>query len=437
MTRTARVSVPLKAVVGLFLQRQHLLRPRQVQLTPRRLTAFANDTGGIQMDSINVVDRAHYLTLWSRFGVYDRAALDRLVYRRRLLFEYWAHAACLIPREHFTAWRRAMLDYSTRSRAWGGWLKKNRKVVAEVERAITERGPLGNADFVEGKPRAGGWWSWKPATHALDYLWMSGRTTIASRVHFQKRFDLLERVLPDALEVEALSAPAFRRWHLRQSFHALGAATDADVRRYLTFPRAAALEHRRTLAEALESGEVVEIGVETARGVPAGKARWFALASDVPELRIAAARRTPPARGTTLLTPFDSALWYRERAERLFGFSYRIEVYTPGPKRVHGYYVLPIFHDGHLIGRVDAKAHRAERWLEVKHVHLEPWFAAGLAPPVPGWAPVDREAALAGLAEALESLASFVGAERTQLGRVSPRELKPELQAALNHFRKR
>ena len=130
------------------------------------------------------------------------------------------------------------------------------------------------------------------------------------------------------------------------------------------------------------------------------------------------------SRGTTLLSPFDSLLWHRERVERLFGFSYRIEVYTPGPKRVHGYYTLPILHDGQLIGRVDAKAHRSERRLAVRGIHFERWFATGGLPPGAAWGPVDRDAALAGLADALWSLARFAGADRVNLGRVVPRRLR-------------
>ena len=406
------ISFPLRAVAALFLERQHLRAPRRRRLTERNLVRFASDTGGIQLDSINVIDRAHYLTVWSRFGTYDRRLLDRLVYERRALFEYWAHAACLVPAAHFNPWRRAMLDYSLRSRAWGKWLKKNVALVARVEAEIAARGPLGNADFKEGGPRrAGGWWNWKPATHALDYLWMTGRTSIHSRVHFQKRFDLAPRVMGEALAGEPPSAEEFRRWHLRRSLHAMGAATATDLRMYLTFPRMEMAERRRTLAEAMADGEVVEIAVA---GTP-----WFALAADLPALRAAAGRKAP-ARGTTILSPFDSFLWHRERTGRLFGFDYRIEVYTPGPKRVHGYYVLPVFHDGQLIGRIDAKTHRAERVLEIRRVHFERWFARGEKPPAAAWGTLDRDRALAGTAEALRSLATFVGADRITLGRVAP-----------------
>ena len=145
--------VSLDSVAALFLERQHLTRPRARRLTPARLVDFVTSVGGLQLDSINVVARAHYLTLFSRFGGYDPASLDRLVYRRRLLFEYWAHAACLIPMADFPAWRRVMLEYGYHARSWGTYPKRDLQVLDLVEGAIRDRGPLGSADF-EGRPKA-------------------------------------------------------------------------------------------------------------------------------------------------------------------------------------------------------------------------------------------------------------------------------------------
>jgi uncharacterized protein len=414
-----------RAVAALFIARQHLAHPRARRLTARSLLAFLEDAGGLQLDSINVVDRGHNLTLWSRFGPYERDILERIAYRRRLLFEYWAHAACLVPAGHFPAWRRVMHDYSVRTRAWGAWLQKNRAVLKAVEEAITASGPMGSADFAHHRApgSAGGWWNWKPAAHALDYLWMSGRTLVHSRKHFQKRFDLAERLMPEAVAEEALTAAAFRRWHLRQSLRAMGAASESDLRMYLTYPRTPATERRQALRAGLHSGEIVEVEIRGARG------RFLALREDLPALA-AAERQRRPATGTTLLSPFDSFLWHRARTRQLFGFDYTLEVYTPGPKRRHGYYSLPIFHDGQLIGRLDPKTHRTDKRLEVKAVHLEPWFAKGAAPPAASWGPVDRDAALAGIGEALRSLAVFVGAEEVTVGRVSPVALGPAVRRA-------
>src|SRR5947199_23669 len=317
-----RRPAPLRAVAALLLGREQLGRPRATALTARRLGRFIEDVGGLQLDSINVLDRAHYLTVWSRFGPYDRARLDRLVYRRRLLFEYWAHAACLVPTSMLPWWRRAMLDYRVRHTGWSNWLRRNAKVLSLVKASVQANGPMGNADFEGRRPAGGrrGWWDWKPVQHALHYLWMTGALTVHSRRHFQKRFDLLERAMPDVLGIEAVSSEEFQRWHLERS--------------------------------------------------------------------------------------------------------------TPGPRRVHGYYTLPILHHGHLIGRLDAKAHRAERRLEVRHAHFESWFASVQAPPA-GGARVDQDEALAGLGEALGSLAAFVGADEVTLRRVTPRRLRAPLARTL------
>ena len=413
-------SIPLRAVTALFLQRQHLARPRALTLTAHRLARFVEDVGGLQLDSINVLERAHYLTVWSRFGPYDRAWLDRIVYRRRLLFEYWAHAACLVPTTMLPWWRRAMLDYRLRHTGWSRWLRRNAKVLDRVKAAVLANGPMAQGDF-EGRRPAGaaGWWSWRPVQHALHYLWMTGALTVHSRQHFQKRFDLLERAIPDSLGGAAVSSEDFQRWHIERSLHAMGAATELDLTHYLTFPRLGPGPRRAALRAMIEGGEVTALEIEGRPG------RWLALTRDLPAL--ARARRAPtPSCGTTLLSPFDSLLWYRDRVARLFGFDYRIEVYTPGHKRVHGYYTLPILHHGHLIGRVDAKSHRAEGRLEIRHVHFEPWFASGQKPPT-GGARLDQDEALGGLRDAFASLGTFVGAGKVVLRRVTPSRLRRAL----------
>ena len=307
-----------------------------------------------------------------------------------------------------------MLDYRHRHKGWTGFLKQHPRLMREVEAAILAKGPLGNADF--RAPRAAGasgWWNWQPATHALDFLWMSGRTTVHSRAHFQKRFDLLERVLPEAAAAVPMEAEAFRHWHVERSLHAMGAATATDLRLYLTFPRLGAAERSSVLREMVRHGEVVEIEVTDSR------ARWYALARDLKPLAVAG-RRRQPSRGATLLSPFESVPRHRERVERLFGYDYRIEVYVPAAKRTFGYYALPLLVDGQLIGRVDTKLHRNERRLELRHVRFEPWFAAAEAPPRASWGVIAHELGFSGLADAAWSLAAFTGADRIDLGRVTP-----------------
>jgi len=252
---------------------------------------------------------------------------------------------------------------------------------------------------------------------------MTGALTIHSRQHFQKRYDLLERAIPDALAIEPVSSEEFQRWHLERSLRAMGAATELDLARYLTFPRFRPGARRAALRSMIERGEVTEIELDGTAG------RWLALTNDLPAL--ARAGRAPaPSVGTTLISPFDSLMWHRDRVARLFGFDYRIEVYTPGPKRVHGYYTLPILHAGQLIGRLDAKAHRAEQRLEIRHVHFEPWAARGETSAT-GGGRLDQDETLAGLAEAVGSLARFLGADRVTLGRVTPSRLRAPLARAV------
>jgi len=417
--------ISARGVAALFLERQRLDRPRGRRLTAKSLSDFVQQTGGLQLDSINVIDRAHYLTLWSRFGTFDRGTLDRLVYRKRVLFEYWAHVACLVATADFPAWRRAMLDYRLRHKSWGAFLKKHGETLRFVESQIREHGPIGTSHFEEPqRKRAAGWWNWKPAAHALDYLWMTGTIATHSRRHFHRRFDLMERVLPGPLALAPLETDAFQRWHLERSLHAMGAATETDLRMYLTYPRRPAGERRHLLRAMVKEGAIAEVAVEHHRG------SWFMLTRDLPALE-SATRRRAPSTGTTFLSPFDSLLWHRERVQKLFGYDYRIEVYVPAPKRKYGYYVLPLFHDGHFIGRADVKTHRTTGVLEFRALYFEPWFASGDPAPAARWGVLDRDAALAGVADAMRSLATFVGVKDVKLGAVSPRALLAPMRRAL------
>ncbi|MEK7858115.1 MAG: crosslink repair DNA glycosylase YcaQ family protein [Elusimicrobiota bacterium] len=406
-------TLPAGNVARLFLRRQHLDRP-EGSLTRPKLQSFIEDTGGLQLDSINVLERAHYLTVWSRFGPYKKESLDKLLYEDALGYEYWAHAACVVPRAHLPAWRRLMLDYQTRQTGWSNWLKTNAKVIREVERTIADRGPATSAVFAR-PPRKGaaqGWWDWKPAAHGLHFLWMTGRLAVHSREHFHKRYDLADRVV-DFSGIEPLKKDAFHRWHLRQSLHAMGAATAADLAGYLSFPRFPVSERRAALSALLKSGEAVEVQVAGRPGA------WYALEEDLPLLQ----EPGPAPQGTTLLSPFDSFLWHRKRTLALFDFDYKIEVYVPKAKRKHGYYSLPILHEGALVGRLDAKNHRQERRLSVPAVHFENDFILRKK--------ADRSKALIGLGASLRSLAVFLKAEAITLEKTVPAEFSADIKSAI------
>ena len=367
---------PIRAVTALFLERQHLTRPRAHRLSPRRLTRFVEDVGGLQMDSINVLDRAHYLTVWSRFGPYDRPRLDRLVYRRRLFLEYWAHAACLVPASMLPWWRRAMLDYRRRHTGWSNWLRRNAKVLALVTEAIRSNGPMGHGEIGTRGPRRGsrGWWNWQPVQHAIHYLWMTGVLTVHSRRHFQKRFDLLERVVDG------------------------GARDGGGVGRAVPPLARGALAARDGRGDRAGPEPLPHLPAPAARGAARGGARDGGRGrgdrdrGGRPERPLARADPGParaPARGPA---PHRLGRHHPARARstrcsgtatvsRGSGATTTGSRSTPrATKRVHGYYTLPILHHGHLIGRLDAKAHRVARWLEVRHVHFERWAGPGRDP---------------------------------------------------------
>jgi uncharacterized protein YcaQ len=238
----------------------------------------------------------------------------------------------------------------------------------------------------------------------------------------------MDQVLPQAATITPLSIEEAFRQRVLRSLAAMGAAAPDDLHGYWTWPRWFARDMRVTLAGLVREKLVSEVKVEGQRSP------WFVRTEDLEALS-RAERRRAPSRGTTLLSPFDSFLWHRERALRLWGYAYRIEIYTPGHMRTHGYYSLPVLHEGLLVGRVDAKAHREGGVVEARHLHLEPWLAKGQAPPHPHWGTVDRDEALAGIAGALRSLARHVGCEDVKLGRVTPDKLRPTMARALRNSR--
>lgn len=316
--------------------------------------------GLLQIDSVNVLERAHYLPAFSRLGGYDKAALDKLShYAPRRLFEYWGHEASLIDvtLQPALRWRmrRAHDD------AWGGMRRvasERPDLVAAVLEDIRQRGPVSAAQLAHhDEPRGpkGPWWDWSDVKRALEFLFWSGEVTSARRVRFERRYDIPERVLPAAV----LAAPTppddeAQRTLLRVAARALGVATEPDLRDYFRLPSA---ESKARVAELVEAGELLPVAVEG----------WSAPAYLHPGARVP---RAVEARA--LLAPFDPLVWQRPRVQRLFGMRYRIEIYVPQPKRVHGYYVLPFLLGDTLVARVDLKSDRAAGALRVQAAHAEP-----------------------------------------------------------------
>ena len=318
--------------------------------------------GLVQIDSVNVLVRSHYLPLYSRLGPYDPQLLDAAAYdgRRRQLFEYWGHEASLIPVEHQPLLRwRMQRARKNGDGVWGGVARFGREHAAfcrEVLAEIAGRGPLGVSEIATGGKRAGHWWGWSRGKVALEWLFWTGQVTTHSRRRFERIYDLPERVLPaHVLAAPTPAADDAQRRLLRIAIGALGVATARDLRDYFRLP---AVDASARIAELVEARELLPIAVEG----------WRATAYVTPGLVVP---RRIEAR--TVLSPFDSLVWYRDRLQRLFEFHYRIEIYTPAHKRLHGYYVLPFLLGDRLVARVDLKADRANGRLLVLNTHYEPW----------------------------------------------------------------
>jgi uncharacterized protein YcaQ len=327
-------------------------------VTKRHLRRVLGRTNLFQIDSVNVFQRAHYLPAFSRLGGYDMALLDRMAYRDHELFEYWGHEASLLPVSLHPLMRWRMERARNLEEGWGGPLRAMRdrpEFVAEVLRMVRERGPVGAGEIREGERNKGTWWSWDETKVALEYLFWSGQLTTAGRRSFERLYDVPERVLPaDVLNAPTPSREDAQRELIRLSARAHGVATERDLRDYFRL----GVEHARAaVASLVEAGELVPVTVES----------WKQSAYLWPEAAVP--RRVGRS---ALLSPFDPLVWERARTERLFGFSYRIEIYVPAPKRVHGYYVLPFLHDESLSARVDLKADRKAGALRVLASWLEP-----------------------------------------------------------------
>jgi uncharacterized protein YcaQ len=323
----------------------------------RQLKRLVERLAVLQIDSVNVLSRAHYVPAFSRLGPYPRELLDRLCDRRRELFEYWAHEASLLPvRLHpHLRWRM----HAAEEHAWGSMVRIQRErphYVAEVLDRVRDEGPLKASDLAEPRPdRPGSMWNWHDGKVALEWLFYSGALTARGRTtSFERVYDLTERVLPPDIVRAPTPDPADAvRELVRTAARALGVATERDLRDYF---RLRPQQARTAIAELADAGELLPVEV-TGWASPA----WLD----------PAARRPRRIRGRALVSPFDSLVWERPRVERIFGFRYRIEIYTPAAKRVHGYYVLPFLLGDQLVARVDLKADRQAGVLRVQAAHAE------------------------------------------------------------------
>lgn len=389
------LSLSLKEARRLVLDAQGFGRPARGAVKAAQVTGLIERLGVLQLDSVNALVRSHYLPLFSRLGGYARELLEQAAWGEgcsRRLFEYWGHEASLLPLEVYP-----LLRWRMRRAAAGGGIygqqarfgREQQPLIQGVLQAVRERGALGAGSLGSRTLKAGPWWDWSAEKHALEWLFAAGEVTVAGRRGFERLYDLPERVLPaECLAHPELDEAEAQRRLLLRSAAALGVATEKDLRDYYRLELA---DTRARLAELVEEGALQPVRVQG----------WTQPAYCLGEPKALRKRQA-----SALLSPFDSLIWERARTERLFGFRYRLEIYTPQHKRVYGYYVLPFLHDERLLARVDLRAERAQGCLAVHAVHEE---EAGL-----------DEAALAALADNLRQLADWLGLVDIRIACPSP-----------------
>jgi uncharacterized protein YcaQ len=330
----------------------------------RTFTRTLERTGVLQVDSVNVLQRAHYMPLYSRMGPYDVDLVRRASESRpRRMVEYWAHVQAFMPVELWPVMRHRMARYRDGRHKWWGSVVTE-ELTGDLLAEIAERGASTARDLDDGLPRAKEQWGWNWSTtrRALDYMFMVGDVAIAGRnSQFEIRYDLPERVIPRAhLDAPTPSEADATRELVRRAARSHGIATARDIADYYRMrlqPKAGPHAAQDAIDDLVEAGELVPVTVE-------GLKRQAYLHRD--------ARLPRRVRARALLSPFDPVVWERERTEALFDFFYRIEIYTPVEKRVHGYYVLPFLLGDRIVGRVDLKADRRTGLLLVKAAYAEP-----------------------------------------------------------------
>jgi uncharacterized protein YcaQ len=376
------ISRPMARRIALAAQGFADKRPASA-IGRRHLSRVLGRIGLLQIDSVSVVVRAHYMPLFSRLGPYDRNLLDGAASgRKRMLFEYWAHEASLLPVETWPLMRWRMDRAANNEGIYGRLAQFGREradLIEETYRKVAADGPVAASD-VDGAKGSGGWWGWSDEKHAFEWLFWAGRITTASRRGFERLYDLPERVIPAAIFESPAPEPAdAHRELLRISAQALGIATIGDLRDYF---RLSPADVKDRIPELVESGELLPVSVK-------GWKQQAFLHADARIPRKVAAR--------ALLAPFDPLVFERSRAERLFDFHYRIEIYTPAEKRRFGYYVLPFLLGNTIVARVDLKADRPAGALRVLAAYAEPGAPAHTAAELldelktmQGWLGLDR-----------------------------------------------
>jgi uncharacterized protein YcaQ len=357
--------------------------PRPASVGTRQLNLLMERLGTLQIDSVNVFERSHYLPVVARLGPYDKTLLDQLTLRPRARYlEYWAHVATFVPREDWPLWKWRMARMRDKYTKPGGWVATHPQMMRFVLDELRANGPMAASEIEHDENvRRGPWWGLSDIKEALEYLFVFGDVVTAGRKGFERVYALPEQILSSALLDAEVPADDAQRELVRRAVRAHGIGTAKDIADYY---RLYVATTTRLLHELADAGEVQRVNVEGWR---------------TPGFLAAAARIPRRIETAALLSPFDPVVWERDRALRMFGFHYRIEIYTPAPNRIYGYYTLPALVDDQIVGRIDLKSDRQAGVLRVQSAWREPHAPRGVEERI---VPVLRElAAWQGLGDIL------------------------------------
>lgn len=344
------------------LAAQGFTRSRPASVSSPHVHRVMDRLGVLQIDSVNVFARSHYLPLFSRLGAYDPALLDRIFLSRTTHYvEYMAHEATFIPVEDWSLWEFRMQDFRRRWAGEDSWMSSNARTLQWVQDELRTRGPLRPADLRADAPRERGtWWDWDEVKLALEHLWRTGDVAVSGRRGFERSYALAEQVIPEHIRAREVPRAEAIRTLIGRAARSSGVATQTDLADYYR------IRDRATVAQAIhdltDAGELLPVHV---RG-------WERAGRPLPAWRHRDAVLPRTVGGASLLTPFDPVVWFRERALRAFALDYRIEIYVPAEKRRYGYYSLPVRVGDRIVARVDLKADRANSTLLVQSAWWEP-----------------------------------------------------------------
>ena len=419
---------PLAAARSLALHTQLLGAPTLgAAPSPDDIYDTIDRIGWVQLDTLQMVQRSQYIALWSRLGAYDTAEFDRLTFgngaiegsNERRLFEYWMHAACIIPLSLYRFAIPTMLQHKHQISAGvqgnrrRKWLEDpaNIKVLDAVLERVRENGLARSADFERTDGRRGTWWDWKPAKVALEHLYNTGELTIANRVNFQRIYGITETVLPEWVDTTPPTDEEAYLALLDKSARALGICTPMQIPDYFHMKRTPA---KPLVQRMLDEGTLLTVNVELYDGTVVEQVVHRA---NLLLLERAADGEVTPHH-TTFLSPFDSLFWAKGRDIQFWGFQQILEAYKPAPQRIWGYFCLPILHKDRLVGRFDPKLQRRDATLRLKHLHLEP----GVQP---------EDDLVAAIAGAMRSFMAFHDATDLVIEQSKPRGLRRRLLKAM------